>query len=210
MTNGMQSQNPLPAAGSPAKKTKPIVWILGGCAVFLAICGIAVSAFLWWGYHKAKNYVNGVTGPGSMTNVAELWSDVPPMEGMTTSSHIEMPLALKVLARPILDGMMRGVNDGADPGHWDWTSYTVPGKTTADVEAFYTSERMGSHGWKPEGGCMNSPNSSNDQATFCAFQKQEGNQKTGVLVIAANDKEHNAVSIFFIRQEAQEKSPPTK
>lgn len=205
MTDGMQPQQNLP--GPPAKKTNPLLWILGGCAVFLLIGGIAVSVFLYWGYHKAKTYVDQVATPGGMTNVAELWSDVPPMDGMTPSQQVDMPMGLKILARPILDGMMRGLNDGADPGHWDWTAFTLSGKTTADVEAFYTSERMEKSGWKPQGGCASmSPNGSSDAATFCAFQKQEGDKMTGLLIIAANDKENNAASLFFIRQEAQEKS----
>jgi len=43
------------------------------------------------------------------------------------------------------------------------------------------------------------------QATFCSFQKQEGDKRTGLLIVAADDKEHKATALYFIRQEAQEK-----
>ncbi|MCI0617192.1 hypothetical protein L0244_29800, partial [bacterium] len=56
-------------------------------------------------------------------------------------------------------------------------------------------------GWKSEGGCTNMPGG--EEATFCAFTKQEGQKGTGLIIISALDKEHNAASIFFIRQEGQ-------
>lgn len=210
MTNTapMQSQeDPQSAVAPPAKKKNQLAWILGGCALFILISGVVVSGFLWWGYHKAKKYVSQVvenqTNPGKTTG-ADLWSDVPPMDGMTRSQQIDMPAGLKALGRPFLDGMMRGLNNGADAGHWDWTAFTVSGKTPSDVQTFYSSDRMANNGWKPEGGCMSmSVSLSGDQATFCAFQKQEGHKTTGLLIIAANDKEHKAASIFFMRQEAQ-------
>jgi len=151
--------------------------------------------------------INTLTGGGNnMKPVAQLWSDVPRMNGMTPSQQVDMPAELKVLARPIMDGMMRGLNNGADAGRWDWTGFTLSGKTPADVQAFYTPERMATYGWQPEGGCM-SPNLSGDQVIFCAFQKQEGNKTAGLLIIAANDKEHKATSIFFMRQEVEGSTP---
>ena len=56
-------------------------------------------------------------GDSNMQAVSALWSDVPPMDAMTTAQQIEMPAALKALARPIMDTMMRGLNNGQDAGH---------------------------------------------------------------------------------------------
>ncbi len=193
----------------PSKKKSPWVWIVGGCGLLLLVGGIAVAGFLWWGYHKAKNYADEVleSGSGNMKNVGQLWSDVPPMEGMDQSQQIDMPVALKVIARKMLDGMMRGVNDGKDAGNWDFNGFSLKGKQPTDLEEFYNTDRMKEYGWKPEGGCMNTNfDLSANQAIICAFQKQEGDKTTGLLMIAAPDQEQKATSVFFIRQEAQEKT----
>jgi hypothetical protein len=109
-----------------------------------------------------------------------------------------MPLAIRALARPFLDALMRGLNNGKEAGHWDVATYMLNGKTTRDVEAFYVAARMQKYGWQQQGGCANP-----GQATFCSFQKQEGNKSTGLLIIAADDQEHKATALYYIRQEGQ-------
>lgn len=194
---------PPPPPTTPAKKSNTLVYVLVGCGAIIIIGGLVTMGLTWWGYHKAKSYVEKELGTdqGSMTSVAQLWSDVPRMDGMDQSQQIEMPMGLKIIAKKMLDGMMRGVNNGKDAGHWDWTAFSVKGKTPGDVQTFYTAERMTEHGWKSEGGCTNMPGG--DEASFCAFTKQEGQKGTGLIIISALDKEQNAASIFFIRQEGQ-------
>jgi hypothetical protein len=201
-----QPQANLPGAVTPPKKMGPLVWVLSGCAVIVILGGIAVAAFAWWGYHKAKDYAEHGLEPngGGMNGVAQLWSDVPPLEGMTQSTQTEMPLAIKMVARPILDAMMRGLNNGKEAGHWDVAFFSVSGKTTRDVEAFYVPARMGKYGWQQNGGCTNL-----SQATFCSFQKKEGEKATGLLLVSADDQEHKSTVLYFIRQEAQEKGSPS-
>jgi hypothetical protein len=178
-----------------------VVWILGGCGVVALVGGIAVSVLLWWGYHKAKSYAEeALQTNGEMKTVAQLWHDVPPMEGMTHSDQTEMPLALRALARPFLNGVMRGLNNGNEAGHWDVAFFLVNGKTTHDVEAFYVPDRMGKYGWQQQGRCA-----SMNQTTFCSCQKKEGDKGTGLLIIAADDQQHKSAALYFIRQEVQEK-----
>jgi hypothetical protein len=193
-----QPQGYPPGAVPPPKKTSPLVWIFGGCAVIALIGAIAAGVLVWWGYRSAKSYID--TSAGEMSSVAQLWSDVPPLEGMTPSQQTEMPLAVKALARPFLDALMRGLNNGKEAGHWDVAYYMVNGKTTKDVENFYVPARMGKYGWQQQGGCAIM-----GQSTFCSFQKKEGNKGTGLLIIAADDKEHKSTVLYFIRQEAEEK-----
>jgi hypothetical protein len=197
-----QPQGNLPGAWTPPRKTSPVVWVLAGCAVIVLVGGVLVAAVVWWGYHQAKSYAERAleTNAGDMKRVAQLWSDVPPMEGMTQSQQTEMPLALRAVARPFLDALMRGLNNGREAGHWDVAYFMVNGKTTRDVEGFYVPARMGKYGWQQQGGCANL-----SQAAFCSFQKKEGDKQTGLLVIAADDQEHKATVLYFIRQEAQEK-----
>ncbi len=196
-----QPQGNLPGAWTPPRKTSPLAWVFAGCAVVVMVGAVVVSAVVWWGYHQAKSYAErALTSSDDMKRVARLWSDVPPMDGMTESQQAEMPLALRAVARPILDAMMRGLNNGQEAGHWDVAYFMLNGKTTHDVEGFYVPARMGKYGWQPQGGCANLT-----QATFCSFQKQAGDKRTGLLVIAADDQEHKATVLYFIRQEAQEK-----
>jgi hypothetical protein len=183
---------------TPIKKKSPIVWVLAGCGTILALGGVAGAVAVWWGYNKAKSYAEGAleTGTGEMKTAAQLWPDVPPLEGMTPSQQTEMPLAIRVLARPFLDAMMKGLNNGKDAGHWDVAYYTIKGKTTRDVQAFYVPERMDKHGWQQQGGCVNV-----NEATFCSFQKQQAGKTTGLLIIAADDPQQKSTMLYFIRSE---------
>ena len=139
-------------------------------------------------------------GGGGMKAVAELWSDVPRMDGMTKSDG-EMPAWLRLLARPVLSTMMRGVNNGKDAGDWDVAFYTVTGKTPKDVVDFYTPERMKNYGWERKGdsNCMNL---GGERAVLCAFVKSAGGKDVGLAVIAALDEQGKQTSLFFMRSEA--------
>ena len=164
------------------KRSSPKATLLGLTLIFIA-CGIT----------------DKLAG-GGMKSVAELWSDVPRMEGMTKSEG-EMPTWLRLLARPVLSTMMRGVNDGKDAGDWDVVFFTVAGKTPKDVKDFYTPARMTADGWERKGDttCMNL---SGDRAVLCAFTKRAGNKDVGLAVIAASDEQGKETSLFFLRNEA--------
>jgi hypothetical protein len=195
------STTPPPPPTTPIKKSNTLLYVLLGCGAIIIIGGLLFAGLSWWTYHKAKSYVEKELGAASGSKVAELWNDVPRMDGMDQSQQIEMPVGLKIIASKMLDGMMRGVNNGKDAGHWDWAAFSVKGKTPNEVQTFYTAERMSEHGWKSEGGCTNMPGG--EDATFCAFTKQEGQKGTGLIIISTLDKESNATSMFFIRQEGQ-------
>lgn len=145
-----------------------------------------------------------IGGDSNMTAVSSLWSDVPPMDGMTTAQQIEMPTWLKALARPIMDTMMRGLNNGSDAGHWDWTAFTLSGKAPADVQAFYTPDRMSAFGWQQaDTACM--PMSEN--GVLCSFTKEEAGKTTGLIILAATDEQKKETSVFFLRAEGVEGTP---
>jgi hypothetical protein len=194
----MQPQGNWPAAPmppQPPKKTSPVVWILGGCGVIALLGLIAVFGAVWWGYHKAKSYAEQ---GGDMTSV-RLWSDVPPLEGMTPSQQAEMPLPLRIVARSLLDTMLKDRTNANEALHWDVAFYVAGGKTTRDVEAFYVPARMGQYGWQQKGGCTSA-----NQATFCTFLKQQqGGKGSALIVMAADDPEHKTASLYYIRQDVQ-------
>lgn len=140
----------------------------------------------------------------NMTAVSSLWSDVPPMDGMTRSEQIEMPIWLKTITGPILDNMMKSLNNGEDTGHWDWTAFNLGDKTPADVQAFYTPERMSAFGWQQaDAACA--PMS--EQGVLCSFTREEAGKTTGLIIVAAIDKEKKESSVFFLRAEGVPGTP---
>jgi len=48
---------PPPATPAPKKGTSPLVWILAGCGGLIVIAGIVFAVLTYWGYNKAKSYV---------------------------------------------------------------------------------------------------------------------------------------------------------
>lgn len=143
-------------------------------------------------------------GDEDMTRVESLWSDVPPMDGMGAAQQIEMPALLKAVARPMMDAMMRGLNDGADAGHWDWTAFMMTDKTPADVQAFYTPELMSAYGWQQaEAACL----PMGETGVMCSFTKNEAGMSTGLMIIATTDEQSNQTSLFFLRSEGLDGTP---
>ncbi len=166
------------------------------------LCGLALAALACG---PIGNLVENALGGGSdMTAVSSLWSDVPAMDGMTAAQQVDIPTWLKALARPIMDTMMRGLNDGKEAGHWDWTAFSLSGKTPADVQAFYTPERMAADGWQQaEAACL----PMGDQGLLCSFTKQEAGKTTGLIILAATDEQKKETSVFFLRAEGVEGTP---
>ena len=145
-----------------------------------------------------------VGGNQNMTAVASLWSDVPPMDGMNTAQQIEMPVWLKALTGPVMDNMMKSLNNGSDAGHWDWTAFNLTGKLPADVQAFYTPERMSTFSWQQaDSACI--PMSG--QGVLCSFTKEESGKTTGLIIVAATDEQKKETSVFFLRAEGVAVTP---
>ena len=86
------------------------------------------------------------TGGQQMTKVDELWSDVPPMDGLT-HSDLELPLTIKILMRTALNNLWRLNKEGEDktPVNGDWIVFSSSG-SPKDVQGFYTNSRMTSFG----------------------------------------------------------------
>jgi len=155
------------------------------------------------------NLMKTITGEDQNTNqVSQLWSDVPPMDGLQKSQS-EMPFWLRLIVRNALSVMMRGVNDGKDAGEWDVIFFTAANKTTRDVADFYTTERMRKFGWEQKGD-SNCANLSGDKAILCFFVKHTDNKVIGLGIIAANDEKTKEASLFFFRQETAEQTNANK
>lgn len=164
--------------------------------IFLSLALLASLTMSCGLVNTAVNKAIG--GDSNMSAVSKLWDDVPAMDGMNAAQKIEMPIWLKALTGPILDGMMKGLNEGQSAGHWDWVAFTLKGKTPADVENFYTQERIIAAGWQQaEGGCM----SLADQGTLCSYSRDEKGKSTGLVIIATADDQKQEMTVFFLRAE---------
>ena len=57
MASSTPPMAPPPATPAPKKGTSPLVWILAGCGGLIVIAGIVFAVLTYWGYNKAKSYV---------------------------------------------------------------------------------------------------------------------------------------------------------
>jgi hypothetical protein len=125
------------------------------------------------------------------------------MDGLEPS-EMELPLAIKVLMRTVLNNLWRFNKEGEDktPVSGDWIVFSSS-KTPADVQGFYTNDRMSSFGkWdssmKPT--CIEGKEKGID-GVFCVFHKIENGKEILVTVIAMPDEKPNRTDLFFLRLE---------
>jgi hypothetical protein len=74
----------------------------------------------------------------------------------------------------------------------------------ADVQAFYTPERMSPFGWEPaDAACL----PMTDKGVLCSFTKDEAGKSTGLIILAATDDQKKETSVFFLRAEGVSGTP---
>jgi len=75
--------------------------------------------------------INKSTGDPNLKKTAELWSDVPKMEGLA-SSEAEMPVYVKILMRTALNNLYRlnNANEDRTPATGDWAFLQPPNHQT--------------------------------------------------------------------------------
>ncbi len=143
-------------------------------------------------------------GDQGMRAVSQLWSDVPPMDGLTPS-QMDMPLPIKLVARTVIGNLGRLNKEGEDrtTGNIDWLVFTSS-KTPSDIANFYTSDRMAASGWDRTdtspcviGGAQGIP----QVGLLCVFQKQQGGTQVQLAIISAQDDKRNETNVFFLRLE---------
>jgi sensor histidine kinase YesM len=44
-------------ADGPKKNGHPVLWVLGGCLMFLVVCMLIIGGLVFWGYRKAKREI---------------------------------------------------------------------------------------------------------------------------------------------------------
>lgn len=133
----------------------------------------------------------------------ELWSDVPRIDGLEPS-EMELPLAIKILMRTVLNNLWRLNNEKEDktPTQGDWIVFTTT-KAPADVQAFYTNDRMTSFGsWEAskQSTCLDGKESGVD-GILCAFEKIADGKDIKLAIIAMKDESTKKTNVFFLRLE---------
>lgn len=140
-----------------------------------------------------------ITGGDKLTKTEDLWPDVPKMDGMAPS-ELELPFAVKVLFRTVLNNLWRFDKSGGDktPASGDWAAYRTD-STPSDVQNFYSNDRMTSAGWESskQSTCIDG-NKNGVDGVICVFKKSEGTNDIGLAVIAMPE-EKKGTNIFFIR-----------
>ena len=161
---------------------------------FLVLSSLACSLV-----DTALNAATG--GDSNLRTVAQLWPDVPRMEGLTSSPDAQLPPALKVVMQTGVNLMMKGLGD--DSPEWDWIMFSA-GKTPDDVSGFYTPQRMAANGWESDkSACLNGSTQGFAQAgIFCTFTKQQGGKQVGLMIFAVPDNQTKQTTLMFVRLEA--------
>lgn len=150
----------------------------------------------------AGKAIDQVAGSG-FTATGNLWPDVPKMDGLEHDPNMDIP----VYARLYVQTALKAASGGE--GTVDWIAFTTD-KTTDDINAFYTQDRMTGQGWDSDSGipCLNgSDQGVSDAGTICIFSKEETDQKTIVAIMAAADSSTGKTDVFFMRLTA--KATPT-
>ena len=146
-----------------------------------------------------------VTGGQSFKPATQLWSDVPPMPGVTSSAMEDLPLPVKLLMRTILGNLGRLNPQGTDQstGNIDWISYDLNG-TPADVGNFYTADLMSANGWQADStsACASATaTGASGSGVFCSFTKTENGTQKILGIIATQEDTSKPTSVFFLRLE---------
>ncbi len=159
-----------------------VVTLLLGALVFTSACGM----------------VNTLLGGRSSGTVADLWSDVPRMDGLT-KADLELPLAARLMVQTLTRGKM------------NFIAYTTTANSQAIMD-FYTTERMAAAGWNSSDttGCMGDTSTA-EVGTMCVFGKQSGTGQAGdkreiLAIVTATDGGTRQTAVFFVRIDVTEET----
>jgi len=168
--------------------------------ITLALC-LLISATLLSACGLAKSLL----GSGSSGTVAQLWPDVPMVDG-ATKSDIEMPLAFRLMLQSAFKG---GI---------DYIAYTTS-KTPDDVRGVYTAERMQSNGWKAadmsgtaqgQSSCVGDQSGDKSSSgALCLFTKEDGAQKPLLAIVVAQNQDTKQTEVFYARIDVSKLETPT-
>lgn len=148
-----------------------------------------------------SNLVGGGKNSGTVT---QLWSDIPPMDGLE-KANLDLPLP----ARLAIQGLVKSGSKGE--GNLDFISFTTT-KSASDIASFYTMDKMTAAGWtlQDQSGCQDISSDTSSTAGICFFGKENQSDHTGsyLVIFITQDSKTKQTQVFFLRIDA--KNLPTQ
>jgi hypothetical protein len=144
------------------------------------------------------------TGVDDLSRTGDLWPDAPRIDGLE-HSDMEMPLGVKLIVRAALNNLWRLNKEGEDKTHatGDWVAFSTA-KTPAEIQSFYTNDRMTSFGsWEAskKSTCVDGSDKG-WPGIFCVYTKKANGKDVGLLIVAGADEETKRTNVFYLRVEA--------
>jgi len=155
----------------------------------------------------ACNVASLLPGGGEgLTTTSELWSDVPRVDGLQ-ASDLELPLTARIFMEAWVGAAFSEGNGDAD------VAVFRTQQTAADLQAFYTNERMTASGWAASDGEESTCFTGEAQGVaeiglFCVFARDEASAETALILIAIPSEQAGNLEVFFVRLEAQPTPTP--
>lgn len=148
---------------------------------------LAAAIILTLACNSINSMTQIVTGGGGAGTVAELWADVPPLDG-ATKADLQLPVAMTLIIRTVAQGRM------------NFIAYTTS-KTADEVAKFYSAEQMKTGGWETAGqGCNTVSGDKGQSFTMCAFTKKADGKEEALAIIAAPDDKNSAITnVYYVR-----------
>ena len=135
-----------------------------------------------------------LTGDPKAGSVSTLWPDVPPLEG-ATKADLEIPLGARLALRAVMQGKI------------NFIAFTTD-QSAADVQAFYSKERMKAAGWTPnDKGCIGDTEDKDNHGAICLFERKDGNKDEGLAIVLDQDEKAKKTEVFYARIDLTRPSP---
>lgn len=164
-------------------------------ALALSGCGMVRTA--------VENKVGEAVGlGGNAGTVANLWPDVPPIDG-ATKSNLDLPLSMKV----VVQGFMRASasNGNVSLDKFDFIAFKS-NKTADQIAAVYTKEKMAGLGWNNTDtpGCAAGAAVAGAAAGggICVFGKQAADGSgSGLIIAIVREDATKDADVWYVRFE---------
>ncbi|MBI4670672.1 MAG: hypothetical protein HY741_03260 [Chloroflexi bacterium] len=165
--------------------------------ILVVLVGVLVA-----GCDLAKN----VTGQNAGT-VANLWSDVPALDG-ATKVNLDLPLPVQLIIQGFIQAANNDSSSDTRLDKFDFIAYQSA-LTPQQVAEFYTLEKMQAAGWNSSDtpGCTAGTGDTSGSAGFCVFGKTgDGGKQTVLLILPVQDDQTKQTQVFYIRFEGTKKT----
>jgi hypothetical protein len=146
-------------------------------------------------FDSVRQVVSGSGGEAEGA-VADLWEDVPLMDGLA-KSELNLPLPVKIAAQAFIRSLSK--NGGA----MNYAAFTTSTRTAEDITNYYNPDLMAQSGWNnpDQPGCtMAETENAQGKGGACFFMKEGADRIGSILgIVIAEDTSTNLTNVFFIR-----------